>query len=434
MIELNERSIKQAIGQLPQHKAAGYVWESIRWQLERPLVTNLPVHTAPDTIWQGIRAAGVVSGQKSLSKILSVAGLCLFFSALLIYPVYLSENSVHMNSGVYENRFSTVSQIKSGSSPEESRSAGIETHVNIPGRHDYIITAVKERSILSEPLIGQPETFKAENAEIPIHFLPPTDINYQENLSLDIYRNSDKRNDRKPDDCSSFHTAQTSAFLAVDYEPEFFNNSELDSPVHNFSLSSGYRHNRFTFTLGAGYTQINGSTQMNYEYRRNELIYSYNYVDSVYIDPITHITYYFTVNVDVYDSIDHSMTEKVYDRYSYLQIPASVSFELASLKNVSVRLKLSGAYHLLQENNRNYRPFTEASARLVSTTIDEQRLTADYWSIGGGLALEYKAGSRLGFNLTPGVKYNFLPVKGSNEKGMAGYGLNFGISYKITAD
>jgi hypothetical protein len=186
--------------------------------------------------------------------------------------------------------------------------------------------------------------------------------------------------------------------------------------------------------LGAGYTRIDGTSKLSYAYRTNELVYSYDYVDSVYVDPVTHITYYFTVKVDVYDSIDHTSEEKVIDRFSYLQVPLSLNYELAAFKKLSLYLQLNGTYHLLQENSRNYKPFYEASSRLISTTMEDEKTGSDYWSAGAGLMLAYEPGNRIGINITPRIKFNSLPVKGITERGFVSYGISFGIYYKIIAD
>jgi hypothetical protein len=154
-------------------------------------------------------------------------------------------------------------------------------------------------------------------------------------------------------------------------------------------------------------------------------------VDSVYVDPITHVTYYYTVNVDVYDSIDHNATETLTDRYSYLQIPVSVSYELANYKKLSFHVQLNGTYHLLKDDFRNYKPFFEPSSRLISTRMEGKKLTSDYWSAGAGILISYRMGARSGINITPGFRYNFMTVSGSSDKKLNSYGINFGFYYKL---
>jgi hypothetical protein len=241
------------------------------------------------------------------------------------------------------------------------------------------------------------------------------------------------RNDN-PYECSSFYRTRPALFLKADYEPEYFSNKMLTPPGQNISLSAGYQFKRLRVALGAGYNRINGNTQLNYSFRRNELIYSYDYVDSVYVDPVSHETYYFTVKVDVYDSIDHTSTQKIVDRYSYLQFPLTLSYQVAEFRKFSLHLQCFGTYHLFRENYRKYNAFYEASSRLVSSSIDGQRLTSDYWTAGAGLMLEYRVGERLGIDIAPRIKYNFMEVSGSSEKKTGSFGLSFGLYYKLIPD
>ncbi len=435
MNELNENSLQKALQQLPLHKAGNFVWEEVRWQLDRPLSAELPLHSAPADTWQGIRAASVVSGNTNVLRISIITGVILLVISLVFYPVLLNETNQFIEPEVPGNHFSTIPVKVSGISASDESQSGKITPVAETGMPQIFDRVTKEeKPEQQDHYTHLPILISDQNQETLIHPFPHKKAQNILGLLPDLHETIRWRNDPRYAECASFHEVNTAVFMVADYEPDFFSNKAFTDPVHNFSVSSGYRHNRFSITLGAGYTRITGTSQVNYAYKTNELVYSYDYVDSVYVDPVTHETYYFTVKVDVYDSIDRTTTEQVSDRYSYLQIPLSLSYELAGFKKLSLNLQLTGSYHILQDDYRHYKPFTEASSRLVSTTIEEKKINSDYWSAGAGLLLAWQANNRLGISITPRIKYNALPVKGSSDKGFISYGINFGIFYKITGD
>jgi hypothetical protein len=437
---LNEHSMQNAIQQLPQHRAGDHVWEEIRWQLDKPLSAELPLHTAPENAWQGIQASLAGSRSLKVAGMAAFALLLMIISGIVLYPFILNETNLNTDNVKQERLVTSPETATNQAMQPENRIASKEpamldnaAMVNYGNPIENIEISGKQEVEPETP--NQPEQFKIPIIQPELFFSMQSKS--QQNIQLTLqnqYETIRRKNERKSAECSTFHEVNTSVLMAADYEPEFFEIDGLNSPAQSFSISSGYRHNRLSFTLGAGYTRINGSSQIIYTYKANELVYSYNYVDSVYVDPVTHQTYYFTVKVDIYDSIDRSSAEKVSDRYSYMQFPLSLNYELGGFKGFTVHLNLSGSYHLLQDNDRSYKPFSESSSRLISSTMEEEKAGSDYWSAGVGLMLAWEPGNRLGLNLTPRIKYNTLPVKGSSEKGFVSYGINFGIYYKIIAD
>ncbi|MBK6962544.1 MAG: hypothetical protein IPH20_01075 [Bacteroidales bacterium] len=434
MKELNENSLQKAIQQLPRHKAGNFVWEEVRWQLDKPLSAELPLHIAPVGSWQSIRAASVASGKTNVIRISAIASLILLCCSIVLYPVLFDVTDQYTEPEMSVSRNTTPSKISGIATSRENQSgitapAGQKT---VRQRYYQAPPAEKPESENTATMVSI--IIPNENQGMMVHPVSPKDGQSIPTFLPDLQKTIRWRNDPRYAECATFREVNTAVFMVADYEPELFGDKVFNVPVHNFSVSSGYRHNRLGITLGAGFTRITGTSELSYAYRTNELVYSYDYVDSVYVDPVTHETYYFTVKVDVYDSIDHTTTEQVTDRYSYLQIPLSISYELAGFNKLSLNLQLTGTYHLLQDDYRNYDPFHEASSRLVSTTMEEKKIDSDYWSAGAGLMVAYQAGNRLGVSLTPRIKYNSLPVKGSTDKGFISYGINFGIFYKITGD
>ncbi|MFH1119937.1 MAG: hypothetical protein V1775_08935 [Bacteroidota bacterium] len=435
MTGLNEDSLRKAIHNLPKHKAGDYVWEEIRWHLEKPLVAELPLHTAPVSVWNGILAASVVTNPVNIFRRAVPVAMIIILITSVLYPLFLNETDIDKSLTTQTDGFTAPSPSRANPAPQEIHAILMTSPDKSGIKSESAFFSPEENVSATEPTATEPSILtKAVDPAIPLTPLDLISHGYIGITGPSVQETMRQRNDKRNDGCSSFHEVNSSVFLQADYNPEFFNTSVINSPGNNFSISPGYQHNRFRITLGAGYTRLNSHTRLSYEYRTNELIYSYDYVDSVYFDPITHETSYFTVKVDVYDSIDHAKSEKVNDRYSYLQFPLTLSYELASFRRLSVLLHLTGTYHLLQDNYRNYKPFYEASSRLVSLKMEEKNLSSDFWSAGGGVLLEYRAGSRLGFNLTPVIRYSNLSVSGVSEKGLTSYGINFGLNYKIIAD
>ncbi len=431
MDELNRQLLKNAIGQLPVHKAADYIWEEVRWGLDKPLSAELPLHQAPENSWSLLmNAARGESGNRYFLSFVS------FFLSILLVSIPLAP--------LVDKTFSPMSEVASFHAentydqtvtalqplPAISNSPGATAYSGYLTAHPVTkgVPGVKQENTGNQaPVDGELLQNEFPGLYVPAFIENPLFV------ATDPEAPGFRKPDRKTDGCSPFHQPQASLFMLATYEPMFFDSPGLGSPVHGYALNAGFEYNRLRLSLGAGYLQLGSNSKVNYEYRSNELIYSYDYVDSVYIDPITHQTYYFTVKVDVYDSVDHTATEDVHDRFSFLKIPLILSYELTGFRNFSLHLQAGAAYHILQNDKRSFKPFNEASSRLVSTAIEAKKINAGFWSTGGGITLGYKAGKVFELQVTPRINYSFISISGLEPKPEISYSILFGILYKINA-
>ena len=431
MDELNRQFLKNAIGQLPVHKAADYIWEEVRWGLDKPLSAELPVHPAPENAWSLLMsAAREESGNRYFLPIVSIFFAILFISTPLVPLVDKSFNPNPQTAGnLNKNNDYLPVSIQSTSIPYNHNPASTPSTVLV-ALHPVPVSGPdtkQESQVVTES--SKERLVRNSLSALVLPGLLKNPFLLHSKPAVPDFR----KPGRKTDGCSPFHKPEASLFLLANYEPLVFDSPELSSPVHAYTLNAGIEFSRIRLSLGAGYLQLGSHSLANYAYRTNELIYSYDYVDSVYIDPVTHQTYYFTVKVDIYDSIDHMATEDVHDRFSFLKIPFNLSYELANFRNFSLHLEAVAAYHLLQSDHRSFKPFNEVSSRLVSTTIEAKKINSGFWSAGGGITFAYKAGRALELQLTPRFGYNFISIDGLKRRPESAYSLVFGVLYKLNA-
>lgn len=424
MDELNRQLLKDAIGRLPVHKAADYIWEEIRWGLDKPLSAELPLHPAPENAWDLLMGNNLSqSRNRHFLSFVSTFFAILLISTPLVPLVDRSNYPIPEAAGIQtENIDNHLVFAQNNSNTDGSAAAPFpasRAEVNLP------VTA-------ESPVVRQSAAAGLQRNGLPSLSAPDllrNSLFFIAEPSAPFFR----KTERKPVGCSPFQKPRASLFMLATYEPMVFDSPALSSPAHGYTLNAGFEYNRLRLSLGAGYLQLGSHSEVNYDYRTNELIYSYDYVDSVYIDPITHQTYYFTVKVDVYDSVDHTATEDVHDRFSFLKIPLTISYELAGFRNFSLLLQAGAAYHLLQNDKRSFKPFNEASSRLVSTALEAKKINDGFWSAGGGITLAYKAGRAFELQLTPRFEYSFISIEGIKTRPEPSYGLSIGLLYKINA-
>ncbi|MDZ7742660.1 MAG: hypothetical protein U5Q03_13145 [Bacteroidota bacterium] len=117
-------------------------------------------------------------------------------------------------------------------------------------------------------------------------------------------------------------------YSLINFQDVQVQNMEIPESVSSFGLEFMLEKQKFSLKSGLAYLSWEEKAVYNFEYRQNELVYSYNYVDSAHIDPHSGNINYFTSPRDIYDSVDHQRPDQVKYRYRVLQLPLVLGFKM----------------------------------------------------------------------------------------------------------
>ena len=129
--------------------------------------------------------------------------------------------------------------------------------------------------------------------------------------------------EKRPYTISVFYSFGSEVYKTQRNLPHQFNlNSSsvlLTKHLGRFNLQAG---------LSMGFSGDKGERIILYD--RYEKVGEYQYVDSVAVDPVSYQRSYFTITVDVFDSVSHTASNVLENRYQYLQLPIYLGYNLYS--------------------------------------------------------------------------------------------------------
>ncbi|KAF5055139.1 hypothetical protein DSECCO2_380760 [anaerobic digester metagenome] len=430
MNEINAGSLKKAVSDLPIHSPGDFVWEEIRWQMDKPLSAELPVHPAPAGAWSSVSSAAGIRSGRLLTTTLFTAATVLFVIFLAVnYPPFMEQPvretakqpalKLHKQTNFREtgtDKRIPVKEILTAFPPGHSETV-TDKPVATAGNKFSFIQAFNDSASNVQDLINDKD----------LSFMP-----FYRVAGIAFSNTGSKMKLRKrDDDCSPFSGTTPEWLVRAGLAADFPSGSGPDEMIRSTFLSLDLHLNRMNIATGIGTSLISNKTNLVYQYKTNELIFSYPYVDSVYYDPVSGQTYYFTTTVEIYDSVDHSLNEAVHRKYAYLDIPLEISYKIATARNLSLFVCTRGALHLIRNKKVHYSAFNVESSRLVSTILEHQEVPESYLSLGAGLKLEYAVNQQFGLQLEPLLTHHFLRFSDRPANGFTAFQVRFSAYYKL---
>ncbi len=120
--------------------------------------------------------------------------------------------------------------------------------------------------------------------------------------------------------------------LGIHYGAEVINVGDINISSNNFDFSFNYQNNRFIVQTGFGFQISKDQNQYNQEYMKSEYLDTQIRFDSIDFVPDgsggmipTPVKPYY---VDVYDSVNHSYSDKIYETYYSIRIPLLIGYQI----------------------------------------------------------------------------------------------------------
>jgi hypothetical protein len=451
MQEKNRHILINGIKDLPEHKAPAALWENIETMMFSVPADLLPVHKPFASTWTAIEE-GIgrnIYSQKLLYRSLFLTLLVLILGGAAI--IYFNGNNFtsqkHPEKSNFGNIITKQEEIRKQENIINDEEKGVQATKNslniVPPEVEESNNYLPKKQLKKESLIknNSNKTIVQFPKDINLTTLKPIDVrsitNQQKKEAGGLSNDNTGINDDPFQDCN-FHRPEQKFYISPGYEYQHFLNSiEPENAKmkywYSVDLSILFQKNRFSIETGLGIGFSKDKIDFSYNYLTNELIHTYEYVDSVYYDPVTGTTQYFTTTVDVYDSIPYSKQSSVENKYVYLQVPLEFGFEILKNKKYSLCIKAGITYFSEINRKETYPVIYHESSRITSYKSYDIIRKKEFLRMSGGLEFIWGINSKLRFTTKPTFNYflNQIYDNEDNREKPIAMGIKFGLYYKL---
>ncbi|MBU2650941.1 MAG: hypothetical protein KKA81_08400 [Bacteroidetes bacterium] len=430
MQEKNRNILTNAIRELPLRKAPAVVWDEIDSRLPLMDVSGLPVHHVPVSVWEGVE-----SGLNRWDSVRMALWLIIPLAFLVTGGVFwYFDHQDHIKQPVdTPARNNTIISANTPDSRNVVRSADVPL--------DDIIN-MQQETLLREAVVQDPEeSICLEDYSIswlPLLSPEALELDLQAFIPLQtetIVKGGHDRQDQYRD--CDFNRPEQYWYLgpAIEYQHFFSGGLWQDTDMKTWASGEfiiGWQYERFSVEAGLGYAISSDETKSDYSWREYELVDTYEYVDSIYIDPNTGTVHYYTTTVEVFDSVDHTSGTSLTTRYQYFHVPVMLGLTVYRQDGFSLSLKAGGAFitqlGILEKNSYTL----NGNSRILGTGSEPAIRRENYIRFSGGLAFSWKIGKNWRLILEPAFHYYPKPLyKGNNGKNTLSGSFKAGFLYEF---
>jgi hypothetical protein len=196
-----------------------------------------------------------------------------------------------------------------------------------------------------------------------------------------------------------------------------FNTLEGTKYVNNFGADLTLSFDRFFVRTGIGISVSKGTNELLVEY--NDYLGSYQNLDSItflwdskhyYLLPTYHLT-----EKDVWDSLISLDYPTIIKRYTYLQIPLILGYDVIRIRSVSLGFRAGPILSILISSKQltgDYDPGENLVIRINQITPDRVQTN---WQVMGGINATFRMSERVFVEIEPNIRYYFNSVYEQSE-------------------
>lgn len=487
MREINRHILINGLANLPVQKAPERIWENIDAMITTFPTEILPVHKPPTSSWLAIKA-GIRSStfhKRMVDRSIAVIFLLLIIGGSIYYfngknnfqhdetkvhstiissedvsltttdKNYIakndnkaSQNSIHVGDNIIESEtntlnFNSTKSITLTVNNVHTDIEGVSENNNVSAINGKVICTQKGELIVGQS-VEENEKMKPviiQNSLIPIHAISIS-ANYS---NLDDYYNNLSDNDRKKItgkhgnnfQYCDFNRIEKCVLLGAGIGYQYFPESSIpENTKIKYWLSGDFRvrfkRERLFFETGIGFAFSADKSNFSYNYLTNEMVDTYEYVDSVHYDPITGTTEYFTTTVEVFDSIPHSSTSSVEKDYTYLQFPLLIGYDIIESNSFCLNINVGVVYTVEISSIENIPTLYHENSRITSVQPNYILRNDQLINISGGIGVDWHMSNKLLLNLNSSFNYYFNSIhKNTNNLNNISTGMRLGLLYKL---
>ena len=199
--------------------------------------------------------------------------------------------------------------------------------------------------------------------------------------------------------------------LGISPETSMYRNADRYSET-NYWLNAGvtYHAGRFSVQSGVGLGYVFDHANYRVNYKSKDSIGYFTSIISFVINP-GNIIVFTTKDIPVYDSLQHIADDRAISRYTYLQIPLMLGYELFESNHFSLGIKAGPSISFLI-GSKQALPFIDyPNARLIRVENNNLSRVKVNWEIQAALDLEYRLSKNFSIYGQPYYKHYFKPFE-----------------------
>jgi len=236
---------------------------------------------------------------------------------------------------------------------------------------------------------------------------------------------------REPAPVPSFFSAD----LGIAPEMALYNNAGSSRQEFNYWANAGiaYHYSRFSIRTGIGYGVTYDEGVYKVEYRSNDSVSFFREVVGYYPDPKNPSNIiYITRNHVIYDSVTHIADDRTRNRYSYLQVPLLIGYNVLETPRFNLGFEAGPAVAFLIGEKAAQPVIDIPNGRLVKLENSTPARVSTNWQLWVKLSIGYQFTKNWGFVINPYYKYYLTTPAHSDETGSVNtqaFGVDVGIRY-----
>ena len=180
----------------------------------------------------------------------------------------------------------------------------------------------------------------------------------------------------------------------------------------NLWLKTGltYHIGKFSLQTGVGLGYVFDQANYRVRYKSKDSIGYFTDIISFIITPGNNIIYT-TKDVAVYDSIEHVADNRAISRYTYLQIPLLIGYEVFESAHWSIGIKAGPAISFLIAS-KEASPFIDyPNAQLIRVENNSFSRVKMNWELQAALDIEYRLTKEFSIYADPSYNHYFKPFE-----------------------
>ncbi len=459
MRERNKYILKKGISDLPEHVAPESIWDNIETAIYDIPARTLPIHKAPSELWSDIDT-GIVT-KNSIRRIVKrtiIAALLLLITGLGIYLLLFD--------GITENNRNNISDIKTTKTENnviekaantKSLNSKTEDKTNTTKKL-YKLYEKKETPANNKPIsLNTGSKYREKSAYqnndmtnndelLAFHNTRLTSdqsiinnkiglfnlVDDSEYLDFNSLKSSEFRQSETPPafDYCDFNRVNKDIYYGASVDYQYFIKSTIPENTDLLYWFTGdlrlkFKRNKLFFETGIGIGYSVDKTVFSYNYLTNELVDTYEYVDSVHFDPVTGKTEYFTTTVNVYDSIAYTSNSSVEKKYIYLHIPVFVGYEVFSKNDFAISLQAGVSYISQLDVSDRVPVLYHENSRITDVNSIETIRNTQFLNSTFAVGFGWNINRNVTLNVDPSFNYYFKNIY--NESGSSKNSLSLGL-------
>ena len=419
MKEINKHILYDAVMGLSVHNAPSEVWDEIEYALIEIPSGDLPVHSPPGKVWNNVQSNLKYNKRNRIIRYSTIALLVLLSGLLTYYftgitvpgtvPVLHQETTNH-NPDPHKNSNSTpiVSDSDTPSNSAISKAhTGYEVEYDKPATVDYV--SANSYSTITN-------TISSESGIDPVSY----SISRISSIYIDVIdsqsspilkeKNIDEVSSELPQDYCNFNYVEKDILLGFTLGSPFpmDGNMPADTKLDywlNADIRANFIRNGLWFEMGLGVTISKDRSTFKYDYKTNELVDTYEYVDSVHVDPVTGQTHYYTTTVEVWDSIEYNSTSALNRSYTYAYIPLRLGYRFLRTKTLYMDISVGGNYFFEISNNIILPSLYHENSTIGNVENVKTIRRSQFYNLETGVGFGWLINDNLQLRLNPAITY-----------------------------